>query len=123
MGIINAFSNFLSGITSDLSGKRKLQIDQLITELQMLEDSLTEFTAMMTGFVALSEYSELLDKCKDIELKSEIELRSFRFFKGSSYDALNSAYQSFQDSLQNFTTLIQQHNDLVLKERISQGEH
>ena len=119
MGLLNKFSNFISGITSDLSGKRKPQIDQLIAELQASEDSLTTFTSRMTGIVALSEYSALLDHCKDIELRTEKELRSFRFFKGSSYDALNSAYRSFQKSLQNFTIDIQQHNDSVLKQRIS----
>lgn len=121
MGIIDAFSNLISTISSDLSGKKKAQIDLLIADLHVCEDSLTEFTAGMTGFVPLSEYSELLDKCKDIELKSEKELRAFRFFKGASYNALNSAFQSFQETSQNFTTSVQQHNDLVLAQRISQA--
>ncbi len=121
MGLINNISNFISVISYDLSGKRKPQIDLLISELENIEDSLTDFTAEMTGFVGLSAYRDLLDKSKSAELRCEKELRSFRFFRGTSYNTLNSAYQSFQEALQNFTVAIQQHNDLVLKQKISQA--
>ena len=120
MGLINSISNFISDISSDLSGKRKPQIDLLITELKSVEDSLVDFTSRMTGYVSLSEYKELLDKSKDVDLRCEKELRTFRFFRGSSYNVLNLAYQSFQEALQRFTVLIQQHNDYVLKQKISQ---
>ncbi len=121
MGLINSISNFISDISSDLSGKRKPQIDLLIAELESIENSLADFTSCMTDYVSLSEYSELLDKSKRIDLRCEKELRSFRFFKGFSYNALDSAYRSFQEALQNFTVAIQQHNDFVLKQKISQA--
>ena len=40
MGIIDTFSNLISTISSDLSGKKKAQIDLLISDLHACEDCL-----------------------------------------------------------------------------------
>jgi DNA helicase-4 len=118
VGLFDALANFLKmGDSVEISERR----NHLIAELQNGAGKLRTYSENLSGIVYSYSYKNLTEECRELETKSEKELRTFRFIKGPTYFSLREAFNSFQNAQKIFTDRIQAHNNIALGQRIAEA--
>ena len=118
MGLFDAISNFL-GLGG--AGGRDERYRSLAAELQMKVNQMQDYSSKLSGIVYTYSYQQLFEECRELEVRVEKELRTFRFFKGPDYRALQENYTSFQNARRCFQFAVERHNNEVLKGKIDEA--
>ena len=118
MGLFDVISNLISKNGSDERADRRTL---LISELQAESRKLQAFTDNLSGYIYSYSYKVLSAECQDLEARSEKELRTFRFIKTPAYYSLKAEFDSFQNAQKVFITLIQNHNNIALRQTINEA--